>query len=481
MKTRLGQFFGRIGTWWRTISTRKKVGIIAILIIALIIILKQGNDSSTTVIESVKRQTLSRTVSASGTVVSTTDLSLGFEQSKMVTAVRVMVGTKVRRGDILATLSNGTERAAVSSARGSLLAARARYDKVLDGSSNEEVKLAQVQLENARRKYLSEGLVAKPDDARDISFTPIVSGTYTGPEGEYRLELDTLAQNTLTFNGIERGTTRATDSGLIKLGTKGLYLQFPAGSKSSFESVSWTINIPNVESSSYISNRADVEEKEAALELTRATARQPDIDAALADVVTAQAAVDSANAALEKTILRAPADGTITAVDVKVGEIPKVGERAIALQDVSNLYLEANVNESDIKSMEVGQSVTVTFDAFGLDTYHATISSIDPAATIENNVVNYKIKALLNDAGSIRPGMTANMTVLTSEIANVLVLPARVITTRDGRSTVSLITDERKQKTIEREVTLGLTGDGDMVEIKTGLSEGDRVLWTPSN
>ena len=67
--------------------------------------------------------------------------------------------------------------------------------------------------------------------------------------------------------------------------------------------------------------KALVEEKQAALDLTRATARQSDVDAALADVVVAQAGLDSATAALERTILRAPADGTITAVDVKVGEL----------------------------------------------------------------------------------------------------------------------------------------------------------------
>ena len=349
---------------------------------------------------------------------------------------------------------------------------------MLEGSTNEEIRLAQVELTNAKRTLFSEGLIAKPEDPLN-TIAPIVSGTYTGEEGQYRIELDTLAQNTLEYGGIEHGTLRASEVAPQKLGTKGLYIQFAAGTlKQISNGMAWTITIPNIESSGYIANKAAVDQKEAALAVTKATARQADVDVALADVVIAQSGVDNATAALEKTILRAPADGTITAVDVKVGEIPQVGKQAIALQDVSNLYLEANVNESSIKSVAVGQTVSVTFDAFPGDAYHATVSSIDPAATIENNVVNYKIKALLTEGDAIRPGMTANMTILTAKADNVLVIPGRVITTKDGVSTVEKLIDERKQKTIQTTVVTGLKGDGDLVEIQNGLTEGDRVLWT---
>lgn len=464
--------------WWKRQSTRKKIALIAVLLVVLYIIFHNGSSTTGTTIETVKRQNLVRSVSASGTVVSSTDLSLGFEQSKMVSSIAVTVGAKVKKGDVLATLSNGTERAAVSSAKGALLAARARYNKVLEGSSNEEIKLAQVQLDNARRALFSDGLVAKPEEA-STTLIPTISGTYTGIEGQYRIEMNVLAQNKLDISGLERGRIEASDTTPQRLGTKGLFIQFPPGSLSNFtQGTVWNVSIPNVESTSYVANKALVDEKQASLDIARATARQPDIDVALADVVTAQAGVDSAVAALEKTMLRAPADGTVTAVDVKVGEISEIGKQAIAIQDVSNLYLEANINESNIKSVAIGQSVTVTFDAFSGDTFMAAVSSIDPAATIENNVVNYKIKALLTEADNVRPGMTANMTIVTATVGNALVLPGRVITTTGTTSTVDLITDDRKEKTTPREVVLGLKGDGDMVEIQSGLVEGDRVLWT---
>lgn len=470
----------QLRAWWGRQSTRRKIFYIAIIAVVALIVFRGGSKSGTTTIETVKRQNLIQTVAASGSVVSSTDLSLGFEQSKMISSIKVVVGSKVKAGDVLAALSNGTERASLASAKGALLAAQARYKKVLEGSSSQEVKLAQVQLENARRTLLSDDLVAKPDSTT-VTIAPTISGTYTGTEGVYRLEFNALSQNMLEYSGIERGSVRINDVDTIKLGTKGLFITFAPGTLQNIPSGTvWNVAIPNVEGPSYNTNKAVMDEKEASLAITQATARQPDIDVALADVVTAQAGVDNATAVLEKTILRAPADGTITAVNVKVGEIPELGKVAIALQDVTNLYLEANVNESSIKSVAVGQPVTVTFDAFPGDTYHATVSSIDPAASIENNVVNYKVKALLSDIDKIRPGMTANITIQTAEVDNVLVLPGRVITTQNGQSTVQFITDERKQKTSVRAVTTGLRGDGDLVEITNGLAEGDKVLWSSS-
>jgi hypothetical protein len=258
-------------------------------------------------------------------------------------AARAGITSKVKKGDVLASLSNGTERAAVSSAKGSLLAARARYNKVLEGSSNEEIKLAQVELANARRTLMSEDLEAKADSV-STTIAPTISGSYVGAEGEYRLEFNKLAQNMLEYNGIEKGTVRVNDIAPVKLGTKGLYVQFPAGTLDDVPSGTvWTVMIPNVEGASYIANKAMVDQKEAALAVAQATARQADVDVALADVVVTQAGVDNAVAALEKTILRAPADGTITAVDVKIGEIAEIGKQAVALQDVGNITITVTI------------------------------------------------------------------------------------------------------------------------------------------
>lgn len=471
----------RFRTWWGTRRLRIKLLLGVVIAIGLIMLLRGGTTDTTRIVEAVKRQDLDRTVAASGVVVSSTDLSLSFESNKMVDSVRVVVGTKVKKGDIIATQKNATERALYQSARGGLLAAQARYDKVLQGNSNEEISLATIQLENARRKYLSDGLVAQPEDSEYDSVNPIISGTYTGGEGQYEIELNVLAQNILEYSGLETGKVKASDTTPQQLGTKGLLVQFPSGSMAKFtQGTRWIVRIPNTQGGSYTANKAAVDEKQAALAVTRATARQPEIDAALADIVSAQAQVDSANAALEKTILRAPADGTITRVDVKVGEVPDALKPVFVLQDVSNLYLEANINETSVALLLLDQPVDVTFDAFGSNkSYQATISSIDPSATIVDSIVNYKIKALLRDSENIRPGMTANMTIGAAHLSQVLTIPGRALTrTADGAYTVTVLLDDKDDKTEVRTIEVGLRGDGDVVEIKNGLADGDKVIWS---
>lgn len=513
MKSKIKNILEKIKRWWLGNSRRRKIFYIAIVAIVILIVVKGGSKDDGSVIEVVKKQTITRTVIASGKVVSSTDLSLGFEVSDVVRSVNVSVGSKVKKGAILATLSSGEERAALTSARGALLSAEARYKKVLDGSSNEEIALAQVTLnnakkdlenvikvqnglvENARRKLNSDGLTAQTTGSS--TSTPTISGIYTGNEGEYKISIYYSGDGQyVSYEGLESGTARASTTTPQPFGTKGLSILFPNGTS---QAANWTIPIPNTTSSSYVANsnayeaardtrdsaissaQSAVDSAEAQLNLKRATARQPDVDSALADVITAQAGVESANARLEKKILRAPADGTITKVDIKVGEIVVPQKEVVVLQDVANLYLEANIGEGNISTILLDQNVIVSYDAFPGQKYTASVSSVDPSATEDGTSINYKIKALIPDTVGIRPGMTANMAIVTAEVPNVLVLPGRVVQKDDSGQFVEVLVDPgaRKQKTVRTMVTTGIKGDGDIIEIKTGLSEGQSVLWTP--
>jgi RND family efflux transporter MFP subunit len=472
--SKIKQFFSAIGTWWKTRRTRSKVLIVLGVIVVLLIVFHKKGTDTTAATETVKRQNIEQTVLASGTVVSSTDLSLSFEQNKVVTTIAVRVGDTVKKGAILARVSGGTESAAVKSARGSLLAAQARYKKVLEGNSDEQIAVAQTNLANARRKLYSDDLVADPEDDTTL-FSPVVTGIFNGTqEGRYNISFKDFNKNNFVTTGLEK-ITGEVDELPQPLGTKGLRIAFPAANYDADDT--WNVLIPNTSGVHYAANLNAYQSAEAELAVQRATARQPEIDAALADIVIAQASLDNANANLEKTILRAPADGTVTRVNIKIGEVPEANKEAIGLQDVSNLYLEAKVNETSVPHLVVGQPVTVTFDAFGNSkTYTATLSSIDPAATITDGIVNYEIKALLSDTTDIKPGMTANMTVLVSQKDNVLAIPLRAVINRDNKKYVRVITDAKKNTYEEREISTGLEADEGLVEAVSGLHEGERVV-----
>src|SRR6185436_1184842 len=341
-------------------------------------------------------------------------------------------------------------------------------------------------------------LVAEPTNSVFSSYAPTISGTYTGGEGEYILNLGTSGGDYVTFSGVETGKTKFDTTIIRPLGTKGLSIIFPAGTVAT-QGGSWKVALPNKASSTYTTNLnaynqsldtrdgaiADAEavlaERQAELNLKKASARKPDIDSAYADVVSAQAQVESAAAKLEKKTMRAPSDGTITKVDIKVGEITTPQAEAIVLQDIDHVYLEANIGEVNIGNIIPDQNVTVSYDAFPGQTYTAKVSTIDPSATENGTVINYKIKALVTEITGIRRGMTANMSIVTAEIPGVLALPGRAVHKDDAGSYVEVLTDptSRKQKTVRTGVTTGIKGDGDIVEIKSGLTEGQSVLWIP--
>ncbi len=475
-------FIQRLKRWYRSLSAGKRRlfwigGVIALLVVFSLI--KNGRNDFT--VETVKRQDLARTVLASGSVVSSTDLALSFQEGDIVRSVNVVVGQKVKAGQILATLDQKDEYPIVTKARGELLAAEARYKKVLEGESNEEIRLAETKFENAQRELYSTDLIAEAQSDRQTSIEPVISGSYNSSEaGAYRISFDNLSTRKFRFGGLERGTGTMDDEER-PLGMRGLLVAFPDDIGGYSVNDEWVITIPNTKSTSYVANYNAYKSAEAELNIKKANARDADVDAALAEVITARGSLESAQAELEKTYLRAPADGTITSVDIKPGEIAEAFKQVMVLQDISNLYLEADVNESSVAHITIDQPVTVSYDALGGNTqFRAKVSSVDPAATIVDGIVNYKVKALVEDPAEIRPGMTADLSIQTAFVPNVLVIPNRVITEKDGAKTVSVLIDERRGTKETRTITTGLKGDGDLVEVTSGLSEGEQVVFQPA-
>jgi multidrug efflux pump subunit AcrA (membrane-fusion protein) len=122
--------------------------------------------------------------------------------------------------------------------------------------------------------------------------------------------------------------------------------------------------------------------------------------------------------------------------------------------------------------------IDVTYDAFGSDKiFKGVITKIDPSSTFVSGVVNYKITASVEKVDNLRPGMTANMTIKVKEKNHVLVIPSRsILIDTEGKKTVRLITNTKNKKFKEVPITTGLEGDGGMVEVTSGLNEGDEFV-----
>ena len=479
MKEKIKNYFLNI----KNLSLKKKIIRLVVLLIIIFIFWnivkpKRINPDLITIVP-VETKDLISTVKSSGSVTSVTDLNLSFKTSDLVQSVNVKVGDRVYKGQVLATLKNGNELGSVTQARAALASAKASLAKTIEGTSTEEIRVAEVALESARTYLYSNSLQAISNSSSSSSTAPTVSGTYTGSsENEYTLSTyGTGAGVYISFTSTsgETGSFALTANSPTKLGSYGLFVTFPTSSFSSNES--WIIKVPNTASSSYSSNLNAFNNAKANLDLKKSAVKSVDVDLKQAEVMRAEGQLQSALGIYENTIIRAPSNGTITKMELKVGELAKALETVIVVQDVGNLYVESNINESNITEVAIGQKVDLTIDAYGPNEYFTgVVTQVEPGATITDGIVNYKIKVSLDKSDKkVKPGMNANLVITTGKKDAVLAIPNASVTKRDNQNYVLVITNEKKKSYKEVPVTTGIVGSGNLVEIVSGLNVGDKV------
>ncbi len=144
-----------------------------------------------------------------------------------------------------------------------------------------------------------------------------------------------------------------------------------------------------------------------------------------ASLKQAQAQLDKAKLNLDYATIYAPINGVVINRQVSVGQTVAASFSSPTLftiaNDLSKMQVEATVDESDIGSVSVGQSVTFTVDAYPNDNFNGRVSQIRLAPQIVSNVVNYTvIISVENDDLKLMPGMTANVKILVGEKKDVL-------------------------------------------------------------
>ena len=144
----------------------------------------------------------------------------------------------------------------------------------------------------------------------------------------------------------------------------------------------------------------------------------------------AQAQVD-----LERTQIRSPVDGIVIKRSVEVGQTVAASLQApelfVIARNLSDMQVEAAVDEADISRIRIGQPVSFTIDAFPGRSFDGTVEQVRKAATAAQNVVTYTVVvALLEHRRHLLPGMTANVRVVTDTRDDVLKVPNAALRVR---------------------------------------------------
>jgi RND family efflux transporter MFP subunit len=206
------------------------------------------------------------------------------------------------------------------------------------------------------------------------------------------------------------------------------------------------------------------------------------VTSAQAQVATAQAQVDQAHLRLEQATLSAPIAGTITAVNVAVAESVGASASAVELADVSTLEVVVSLDETDVSDVAVGTEAVITLDAFPDQALQGEVTAIASVGESESGVVLFPVTVAVEASDDVpaRPGMSAEVDIVTMSKPDVLTIPLRAVVSDSAGSVVMRLNPLVDGGVETVAVTLGTTTDT-AVEITSGLSEGDVVVVPDSS
>ena len=214
-------------------------------------------------------------------------------------------------------------------------------------------------------------------------------------------------------------------------------------------------------------------------------------------LITAQSDYDRSRTNLKYAEIYSPIDGVILSKAVEEGQTVASSFSTPTLftiaKNLTDMQLEAKVDEADIGQVQVGQKVTFTVDAFPGETFSGEVRQIRLVPTVTSNVVTYTVIIdAPNDQGKLYPGMTANITILVKEEQGIVIPLEATQFTFDASLTPLLekqgysVSDSKEtsttkvyvlegKKIVQRTITLG-TNDGANAIVLSGLHEGDHVV-----
>ncbi len=508
---------------------KKRLIISAIVIVLLIIVgsqtLFKKSESEFETFEVIKG-TVVQEVSETGQVKKGDKINLGFKNSGEIEKIYVKVGENVYRGAILAKLDASGLYIQLDEASAGLAISQAKLDKLLAGATQEELQDAQTTVSNAETSLADTR--AQADDDLDAAYEDARNTLNDAYLKAYNAQnkVDSIQRSYFTSNDQE-GTRVKTNKTTIEsavseirttiddsniddalLQTKDELSKIAnalkviretceeptyrntvsSADKTALDTHRTNINdvstdISNAQqtiSSAKLTNEDDINTAEGTLQaakddlaLLEADPRQEDIDLNQAQVDRDHASVNKLEDQIQDAILRAPVEGQVAEIKKKVGELAQQDTIA-TLIPTDPFEIEVDIYEEDIVKVEIDNPVDISLVAFPNQIFKGKVISIDPAEKIVDGVVYYEISIAFEEMPeNIKSGMTADITIRTVSKENVLVISEDAVIKNNDKVMVQVLKDNKAE---EKEIVIGLEGSNDLVEVISGLEEGEIVI-----
>lgn len=236
----------------------------------------------------------------------------------------------------------------------------------------------------------------------------------------------------------------------------------------------------------------DVDGASAAAGVSAASVDTNAVSAAQRSLASAQANLDQANAKAASRTVTAPSSGSIVELNAKVGATvtggmimgesdTSGGKQCMQIADLSKMKVTVQVGEKDIAKIAVGQSASVTYPAFpdivsqGTVTAIASVANSD-AANGGGGSVTFNVDILIESPDArLKPGMTAEVSVVTERLDDVVMVPTMALMTEDGEHYyVNVATDDEGKQTRRVKVAVVTQNDNEAVVGKTQVKRDDQ-------
>ena len=251
-------------------------------------------------------------------------------------------------------------------------------------------------------------------------------------------------------------------------------------------------DLTNAQNAAQATPTTDVDGASTAAGVSAASADTNAVSAAQRSLASAQANLDQANAKAASRTVTAPSSGSIVELNAKVGATvtggmimgesdTSGGKQCMQIADLSKMKVTVQVGEKDIAKIAVGQSANVTYPAFpdivsqGTVTAIASVANSD-AANGGGGSVTFNVDILIEAPDArLKPGMTAEVSVVTEQLDDVVMVPTMALMTEDGEHYyVNVATDDEGKQSRRVKVTVVTQNDNEAVVGKTQVKRDDQ-------
>lgn len=374
---------------------------------------------------------VAQTIEASGSLEAQPSVTLNWKTSGVVKSVNVKPGDFVKKDDMLLTLEPSSTSADIVLAQSDLVYRKIDLEDLL--KSNTDFAQAAVDLDSTKEDY---------DDA--VSYWKYLQNEKKIPQTETRLYLFQTPKGYQYFYKIKSYKSPADEDDLTDA-------------------------------------KNDMELKKAKYEDAQRTYDRLKDGPNAQYVLAAQAKVDAAQATVNMLSIIAPFDGEVLSVENRVGDVVTAGDLSVNVADLNHLYVEMQVDETDIASVKLGNEVTATLDAVPDVTLTGKVTAINPVGEVISGLVKYSVRVDLDkvkDDIFLPLGTTANVVIQVQEPTATLAVPIAAIQNDDNGEYVWVLQNDGSTKRVD--IVSG-TIVGDLVAATGDLKEGDRLQLQRDN